>query len=281
MKKEDKEVFYKKFYENIPERPTWLTFNNIIKKYKYKVQRQLIIMEWVKHDLETFNSDYKYLENLNNEELSVYIYTTRLYMKINECLKNFNEKDMSINFNYDYYDNDKIVNINHNNPVMICANISLYIKNNQKIYDILYKGIRVLPQIGQFIHFNYFSSFTTDKNIAMEFAKENTLIIIYNAIAAPVKYSKYPNQRELLMGNNEYNYRVRVIRNGKYGVYREVLAVPMLRNCNVYIVQNGDNLQKIANDFNININILIQINHIDDPNMIYRGELLLIPKQRS
>lgn len=281
----ERQIFYEKFYSKIPVSTSWITFNNIYNEYNNNIKKQIIIMEWKKHNYETFNSDYenngirfndgKYLRNLTNEELSVYIYTTKLYMKINDCLKNYQKYDMSINFTYL---NDKIISINHEHLSMICANICSYIENNKIIYQELYKGIRISSKIGEYMQFNYFVSSTTDKDVAMDFAEGNTLIIIYNAIGAPVKYSKYPNQREILMGNNSNSYRVRVQRDGTK-TWREVIAVPMIPNSIVYKIKKNENLTSVAKKFNININILIKVNYIINPDLIYEGENLIIPNK--
>lgn len=43
-----------------------------------------------------------------------------------------------------------------------------------------------------------------------------------------------------------------------------------------YIVQNGDSLFQIANKFNTTVQQIVDMNHIQDPNVIYPGQVLLI-----
>lgn len=44
-----------------------------------------------------------------------------------------------------------------------------------------------------------------------------------------------------------------------------------------YIVQPGDSIYKIANAYGVNMNDLIQLNQLQNPDRIYPGQILLIP----
>ena len=46
----------------------------------------------------------------------------------------------------------------------------------------------------------------------------------------------------------------------------------------VYYVQRGDTLSQIAMKYNVNINKIVQINNIVNPNLIYIGQKLIIPQ---
>ena len=48
-----------------------------------------------------------------------------------------------------------------------------------------------------------------------------------------------------------------------------------------YIVVNGDTLSKIAERYNTTYQYLAEINHIENPNLIYAGQELLVPKQEQ
>ncbi|SJZ74663.1 L,D-transpeptidase family protein [Selenihalanaerobacter shriftii] len=46
----------------------------------------------------------------------------------------------------------------------------------------------------------------------------------------------------------------------------------------IYTVKSGDTLYKISTNYNISISQLVELNQIKDPNMIYPGQKLKIPK---
>ncbi len=48
-----------------------------------------------------------------------------------------------------------------------------------------------------------------------------------------------------------------------------------------YTVQPGDTLSLIAQRFNVPLDVLIQVNHLDDPNLIQVGQVLTIPDQQT
>ncbi|MCW8132019.1 MAG: LysM peptidoglycan-binding domain-containing protein [Planctomycetota bacterium] len=54
-------------------------------------------------------------------------------------------------------------------------------------------------------------------------------------------------------------------------------AIPAPKEATVYVVQDGDNLTKIAKRFNVSLNDLIAANNIRNPNVIYVGAKLRIP----
>lgn len=45
---------------------------------------------------------------------------------------------------------------------------------------------------------------------------------------------------------------------------------------NVYKVKRGDNLWRISRRFGVTVNYLVQLNNIEDPNLIYIGQLLFV-----
>lgn len=46
-----------------------------------------------------------------------------------------------------------------------------------------------------------------------------------------------------------------------------------------YVVQKGDCLNKIALKYNTTVPILVEINHIQNPNLIYAGTVIYIPSR--
>lgn len=61
------------------------------------------------------------------------------------------------------------------------------------------------------------------------------------------------------------------------------LVVPRMKNnyLDYYVVNKGDNLYKIANDNNIDADLLAQLNGINKTDYIYPNQTLLIPKAGS
>ena len=49
----------------------------------------------------------------------------------------------------------------------------------------------------------------------------------------------------------------------------------------VYIVRKGDNLTKIAKDYNVTVSAIVTVNKIANPNLIYPGQNLIIPQIES
>lgn len=49
----------------------------------------------------------------------------------------------------------------------------------------------------------------------------------------------------------------------------------------IYIVKNGDTLFKIAQSFNVSVDSIVKLNNLPDPDLIYPGQRLLIPKRKS
>jgi len=45
----------------------------------------------------------------------------------------------------------------------------------------------------------------------------------------------------------------------------------------VYIVKKGDTLFNIAKMFNVSVESIVKLNNLTDPDLIYRGQRLLIP----
>lgn len=62
------------------------------------------------------------------------------------------------------------------------------------------------------------------------------------------------------------------------GVHRWGLPV---RADDTYTVQPGDTLSGIAHRFNVSVDALMQANHLANPNQIYAGEVLVIPKRAA
>lgn len=70
--------------------------------------------------------------------------------------------------------------------------------------------------------------------------------------------------------------------NGKdYIVMGELIIVPnTMKNdwFDIYVVKKGDNLYSIADNYNISLNDLLNINGLDKENYIYPGQEVLVPK---
>lgn len=79
-------------------------------------------------------------------------------------------------------------------------------------------------------------------------------IIEYNNLAAP--YVIYPGQRIFIPGTPA--------------------PIPPTGG-RIYIVQPGDTLFKIAENYNSNVDIITELNNINNPNLIYPGQRLIIP----
>jgi spore coat assembly protein SafA len=47
----------------------------------------------------------------------------------------------------------------------------------------------------------------------------------------------------------------------------------------IYIVQKGDTLWKIAKRYNVTLDAIIKANNITNPDLIYPGQRLIIPRQ--
>lgn len=48
----------------------------------------------------------------------------------------------------------------------------------------------------------------------------------------------------------------------------------------LYIVRKGDSVYKIAQRFGTTVNAIVRLNNLQNPNLIYPGQRLLIPKTR-
>lgn len=74
-----------------------------------------------------------------------------------------------------------------------------------------------------------------------------------------------------LIGNNQY------IINPDRIFPNQVIIVPGV-NQQAYVVKPGDTLSQISKTFNVPINMLASINDINDVNLLYIGQVLMIPK---
>lgn len=50
-----------------------------------------------------------------------------------------------------------------------------------------------------------------------------------------------------------------------------------MANYKEYVIESGDTLTKIANQFDTTIDALVELNNIADPDLIYAGDTLKIP----
>lgn len=55
---------------------------------------------------------------------------------------------------------------------------------------------------------------------------------------------------------------------------------PMTSNASVYTIKSGDNLTKIAHNYDVNVNDLIKINKIENPNKLFVGQKINIPNSK-
>ena len=74
-----------------------------------------------------------------------------------------------------------------------------------------------------------------------------------------------------LLGNNQYIVNPDLIFPG------QVLIIPDA-NMQAYVVKPGDTLSKISQQFQVPIPILADINNIADINLLYAGQILVVPK---
>ena len=56
----------------------------------------------------------------------------------------------------------------------------------------------------------------------------------------------------------------------------QIIKIPNGSKPKTYIVKKGDNLTKIANNFNTSVNKLVKLNNIKNPNLIYPGQEIII-----
>ena len=49
----------------------------------------------------------------------------------------------------------------------------------------------------------------------------------------------------------------------------------------LYVVRSGDTLRQIANRYGVNMNSIVQINRLPNPNQLLVGQSLIIPKPGS
>ena len=59
----------------------------------------------------------------------------------------------------------------------------------------------------------------------------------------------------------------------------QTLCVPVGSNVQVYVVQEGDTLGKIAQRFGTTVDALVEANNIEDPDLIFPGQRLRIPRR--
>ena len=50
--------------------------------------------------------------------------------------------------------------------------------------------------------------------------------------------------------------------------------------CFVYVIEKGDTIYSIAEKFKTTVKILIELNNVRNPNLIYPGNKLLVPDNR-
>jgi peptidoglycan/xylan/chitin deacetylase (PgdA/CDA1 family) len=83
--------------------------------------------------------------------------------------------------------------------------------------------------------------------------------------------SRYGISIDSLLGNNQYIVNPDLIFPG------QVLIIPDA-NMQAYVVKPGDTLSKISQQFQVPIPILADINNIADINLLYAGQILVVPK---
>ena len=59
----------------------------------------------------------------------------------------------------------------------------------------------------------------------------------------------------------------------------QTLCVPDGPNVQVYVVQDGDTLGEIAQRFGTTVDALVEANNIEDPDLIFSGQRLRIPRR--
>ena len=59
----------------------------------------------------------------------------------------------------------------------------------------------------------------------------------------------------------------------------QTLCVPVGPNVQVYVVQEGDTLGEIAQRFGTTVDALVEANNIEDPDLIFPGQRLRIPRR--
>jgi LysM repeat protein len=59
----------------------------------------------------------------------------------------------------------------------------------------------------------------------------------------------------------------------------QTLCVPVGPNVHVYVVQEGDTLGEIAQRFGTTVDALVEANNIEDPDLIFPGQRLRIPRR--
>jgi lysozyme len=78
----------------------------------------------------------------------------------------------------------------------------------------------------------------------------------------------------------DYLVNVNNITNRNLIYVGQVLKVPMFIPPLVdYVIQNGDNLTSIATTFHTTVDYLVKINNIANPNLIYVGKSIKVPKR--
>lgn len=87
--------------------------------------------------------------------------------------------------------------------------------------------------------------------------------------------------------NTSYQYLAKInnIKNPNLIYAGQTLKVPKLENNNIndtnhilYIVRSGNTLSGISREYGVSINSIVQLNNIENPNLIYVGEILRIPR---
>lgn len=60
-------------------------------------------------------------------------------------------------------------------------------------------------------------------------------------------------------------------------IARQMPIMPVVST--IYVVRPGDTLSSIANRFNTTVDVIVRANNIEDPNVIYPGQRLIIPRR--
>ena len=136
---------------------------------------------------------------------------------------------------------------------------------------------------GVYANLNWFNNYL-NKN---ELAKRYTLWLAqYNdKNDMPCDVWQYTSSGKVdgISGNVDMNimYRDLISEIGKYGNSETTTSSSLENDITYYTVQSGDTLSGIASSYGTTYRYLAEINGIENPNLIYPGQTLIIPKGQS